>query len=96
MITGKQRSYLKSLANGIDPIVHIGKGGITQNILTQIEEALEARELIKVKLLDTSLLDAKETANEICQEIHAEFVQSIGNRFVIYRQSRKNRQIQLP
>lgn len=96
MITGKQRSYLRGLANSIEPIIHIGKGGLTQNIMTQIEEALEARELIKIKLLDASSLDAKETANEICEKIYAEYVQSIGSKFVIYRQSRKNRTIILP
>lgn len=96
MITGKQRSYLKSLANRIDPIVIIGKEGLTQNVINQIDEALEARELIKVKTLDSSLLDAKETANEISKTLHSEYVQSIGNCFVIYRQSRKNKQIDLP
>ncbi len=95
MITGKQRSYLKSLANKIEPIVHIGKGGITQNILNQISEALEARELVKVKLLDTSMLNAKDTANEVCNALNAEYVQSIGNRFVIYKASEKNRKIEL-
>ncbi|NLK71916.1 MAG: ribosome assembly RNA-binding protein YhbY [Clostridiales bacterium] len=96
MITGKQRSYLKGLANSIEPIIQIGKSGLTQNIITQIDEALEARELIKIKLLDTSLLDAKETANEICAELNAEYVQSIGSKFVLYRQSKKNKTIQLP
>ncbi len=96
MITGKQRSYLKSLANKLEPIVHIGKGGITPNILNQVSEALEARELVKVKLLDNSLLEAKDTANEVCDALKAEYVQSIGNRFVVYKESEKNKKIQLP
>lgn len=96
MLTGKQRSYLKGLANTMNTIVHIGKGGISQNILNQIDDALEAREIIKVKLLDTSLLDPKETANEMCKTLHAEYVQSIGSRFVLYRKSEKNQQIKLP
>lgn len=96
MITGKQRSYLKSLANGIDPIVLIGKEGLTQNVIKQIDETLEARELVKVKLLDSSMMDSRDTANEVCKVVRSEYVQSIGNRFVIYRQSRKNKQIDLP
>lgn len=89
MLTGKQRSYLKSLANGIDPIMQIGKGGVTDNVRKQIDEALEARELIKVKLLNNSMLETKQTANEVAQSVGAEFVQSIGNKFVIYRESKE-------
>ncbi|MFA5528294.1 MAG: ribosome assembly RNA-binding protein YhbY [Peptostreptococcales bacterium] len=96
MITSKQRSYLKALGNRLDPVVHIGKEGVTPNVLQQIRDVLEARELIKVKLLDTSLLDAKETANEVCEKVRAEYVQSIGNKFIIYKESRENKQIELP
>lgn len=96
MITGKQRSYLRGLANNIEPIVNIGKGGMTPNVLSQISEALEARELVKVKLLDTSFLDVKETANEICSTLDAEYVQSIGSKFVVYKESKENKKIQLP
>ncbi|MEL7649713.1 MAG: ribosome assembly RNA-binding protein YhbY [Sedimentibacter sp.] len=95
MLTGKQRSYLKSLANGIDPIMQIGKGGVTDNVLKQIDEALEARELIKIKLLNNSMLETKQTANEVAQSVGAEFVQSIGNKFVIYRES-KEKIIRIP
>lgn len=87
MITGKQRSYLKSLANSIDPILQIGKNGITDTVIKQADEALEARELIKVKVLNNSLLDVKETANSMMEELNAEFVQSIGSKFVLYRKS---------
>ena len=96
MITSKQRSYLRGLGNSLDPIVHIGKEGITPNVLQQIRDILEARELIKVKLLDTNLLDCKETANQICEKVLAEYVQSIGNKFIIYKESRENKQIELP
>jgi len=75
MLTGKQRSYLKSLANGLDSIMQIGKGGITENILRQIDDALEARELIKINILNNSMLNAKDTANEIAESVGAEFVQ---------------------
>ena len=96
MITGKQRSYLKRLANGIDPIFQLGKNGITENFLNQIEDALEAREIIKVKVLNNSFLDVKEAANEVADKTNAEFVQSIGNKFVIYRESEESKKIELP
>ncbi len=95
MLTGKQRSYLKSMANTIDPIFQVGKNGITENFIKQVEDALEARELVKIKVLNNSLLDATEVANEIADEIDAEFVQSIGNKFVLYKESKDNKKIEL-
>jgi RNA-binding protein len=95
MLTGKQRSYLKSLANGLDSIMQIGKGGITENVLKQIDDALEARELIKINILNNSMLKTKDTANEIAESVGAEFVQSIGNKFVLYRES-KEKLINIP
>lgn len=80
MLTGKQRSYLKALANSIDSIMQIGKGGITENVIKQIDDALEARELIKISILNNSMLEAKDTANEIAEAVQAEYVQSIGDR----------------
>lgn len=96
MITGKQRKYLKGLGHNIEPILQIGKSGVTKNLLKQVDEALEARELIKVKVLNNSLLDAKEVANDIAEELGAEFVQSIGNKFLIYRESDEKKEIELP
>ena len=96
MITSKQRSYLKSLANGIDPVVYIGKGGLTENILKEMDQCLEARELIKIKLQEGALIDPKVTANEAAAALHAEFVQAIGRKFVLYRESKENKQIMLP
>lgn len=96
MLTGKQRSYLKSLAHNIDPVFQIGKNGLTENFLKQIDEVLETRELIKIKILKNSILEATETANEIAEELGAEFVQSIGSKFVLYRESTENKKIQLP
>lgn len=96
MLTGKQRSYLKSLANGIKPITQIGKAGLTDAFLEQLDLALDARELVKVSVLETSALDAKETANEVVQRVRAEFVQAIGNKFVIYRKNHENPKIELP
>ena len=96
MLTGKQRSYLKGLANTMDPIFQVGKSGITDNFIKQVDQALEARELIKIKVLNNSLLESKEVALELAEKTKAEFVQSIGNKFVLYRESEENKKIQLP
>ena len=72
MLTGKQRSYLKALANSVDTIMQIGKGGITDSVLKQIDDALNARELIKVSVLKNSMLDAKSVANEVAESLGAE------------------------
>lgn len=98
MITGKQRSYLKALAHHEDPIVFIGKDDITQNIITEIDRALESRELVKVKIQESSILDPKDAANEIAEELGAEFVQAIGRKFTLYRQAKDKdkRKIVLP
>lgn len=96
MISGKQRSYLKGLANGIEPIFQVGKNGITESFLKQVDEALEARELVKINVLNNSLLETKNVAVEISDKLNAEFVQSIGNKFVIYRESEENKKIELP
>ncbi len=87
MLTGKQRSYLKALANGIETIMQIGKNGVTETVIKQIDDALESRELIKIKILNNSSLEAKDTANEIADAVRAEYVQSVGNKFVLYRES---------
>lgn len=96
MLTGKQRSYLKSLANEIEPTSQIGKNGINENFVKQVDEALEAREIIKVNVLKNSFLDVKAAANELAELTEAEFVQSIGNKFIIYRESEENKKINLP
>lgn len=96
MLTSKQRSHLKSLANTIDPIFQLGKGGISENFIKQIDDALETREIVKVNVLKNSILDPTEVANEIADKLKAEYVQSIGRKFVIYRESRENKKIELP
>lgn len=95
MLTGKQRSYLKALANSLEPIMQIGKGGVTENVLKQVDDALQARELIKINILNNSMLSSKETANEIAELLGAEYVQSIGNKIVLYKES-KEKLINLP
>lgn len=98
MITSKQRAYLRGLANGIDPIFQIGKSGITDILISQLADALEARELIKVHILETALLETKSATNEVAKALNAEPVQAIGSKFVLYKQAKnvKNRKIELP
>ena len=87
MITGKQRSELKKLAQEIKPTVMIGKDELTPSVLASIDDYLEAHELVKVQIQDGAVLDPKETANEVAKELGAEFVQAIGRRFVLYRRA---------
>ncbi len=96
MLTGKQRSYLKSMANNLDPIFQLGKNGLTENFIKQVDGALESREIIKINVLKNCELDPTEVANELMEELGAEFVQSIGRKFVIYRESQENKKIELP
>lgn len=96
MLTGKQRSYLRGLANTIQPIFQVGKGGINENMIKQFNDALEARELIKASVLNNSSMDAREICNEIAEQTQAEVVQVIGNKFVLYKESEENRVIVLP
>ena len=97
-MTSKQRAYLRSLAMTEPVIFQVGKGGINENMIKQISDALEARELIKVHILETALLDTKPTCNEVAELLKAEPVQAIGSKFVIYKQAKniKNRKIELP
>ncbi|MDP4182531.1 MAG: ribosome assembly RNA-binding protein YhbY [Bacillota bacterium] len=96
MLTGKQRSYLRALANEIEPIFQIGKGGINENMIVQFNEALEAREIIKVSVLNNSLEDPKELCNEASRLTGSDIVQVIGKKFVLYKESEKNKVIELP
>ena len=96
MITSKQRAFLRGMANGISPILQIGKGGINDNFMKQVDDALEARELIKITVLETAFLDTRDTCNLVAEELGAEPVQAIGSKFVLYRQSRDHKKIELP
>ena len=93
MITSKQRAYLRSLSQSLDTIFQIGKGGITEEICNQIYNALEARELIKLKVLDNSDYSAKEAANEIAETVGADVVSVVGKKFVLYKESVENKTI---
>ena len=90
MLTSKQRAQLRGLAATEDTIVHIGKGGITENIITQMSDALKARELVKGRVLENSLL----TAREACDQL-AEPVQVIGSKFVLYKRNEQKPKIEL-
>lgn len=96
MITSKQRSYLRGLAHDLDPTVYIGKYGLTENILKEMETGLETRELVKVKIQEGCDLEPKATANQMAETLKAEFVQAIGRKFTLYRESKDNKQIILP
>jgi RNA-binding protein len=86
-LTSKQRAQLRGLANSMDTIVHIGKDGIGENLVKQANDALEARELIKCKVLENSMLTAREGAEALAKVTRAEVVQVIGTKFVLYRPS---------
>ncbi|MDD6882434.1 MAG: ribosome assembly RNA-binding protein YhbY [Eubacteriales bacterium] len=92
-MTTKQRAKLRSMANALEPVLHIGKDGITDNVSKQAWDALEARELIKVSVQKNAPDFARAMCDALCQRVHAEPVQVIGNKFVIYRQARKNSKI---
>ncbi len=96
MLTSKQRAYLRSLANPIDTILIVGKGGMDADVLKQADDALAARELIKGKVLETSPLSPREAAELIAKETSAETVQVIGSKFVLYRKNDKESKIVLP
>jgi RNA-binding protein len=85
MLNSKQRAHLRSMANTLETIVQIGRAGITDNIIMQAREALLARELIKLRVIDGSPITAKEAALELSETLAADVVQVIGTRFVIYR-----------
>lgn len=87
MITSKQRAYLRSLANGIPTICQIGKDGIGDNLVKQLSDALNARELVKTHVLENSPYTAREACAELSALLSAEPVQVIGSKFVLYRQA---------
>ena len=96
MLSSKQRAYLRSLSQKLDTIFQIGKGGITEEICNQISNALEARELIKARVLENSGYDAKEAAEVIANAIASDVVSCVGTKFVLYRASEKRKRIELP
>lgn len=96
MLSGKQRSYLKKMAHELDPTVYIGKSGLTENIKKEMLTGFEVRELVKVKIQEGCTLEPKEVANQLADELDAEFIQAIGRKFVLYRESKDHKKIELP
>ena len=88
-LTSKQRAYLRGLANTLEPIVIIGKDGIGDNLIKQANDALEARELIKCRVLENSMLTAREACDELSALTRSEQVQVIGTKFILYRPTHK-------
>ncbi len=86
-LTSKQRAQLRGLANTMDTILQVGKDGINENLVKQLDDALEARELVKCRVLENSLLTAREACQELCVLTRSEPVQVIGTKFVLYRTS---------
>ena len=96
LLNSKQRAFLRSKANSEEPILHLGKGGLSEPLLRQAEDALAARELIKGKVLETAPFSSREAAEQVAQAVFAEVVQVIGRTFVLYRRNQKEPKIQLP
>ena len=95
-MTSKQRAYLKSIANSLEPVFQIGKGGTGDAQISQIDDYLRVHEIIKVKVLDNSLYSAKEAMFEISDKIDAEAVTAIGSVFILYKRNPKEPKIILP
>ncbi len=96
MLTGKQKRFLRAQAHHLQPIFQVGKGGVNENMLKQINDALEARELIKVSVLQNCEDDMASVAAAIERGTNAYVVQVIGHTIVLYKESKKNKKIELP
>lgn len=95
-MTGKQRAMLRGMANGLDAIFQIGKGGVNDQLIRQVDETLEKRELIKLSVLESSPQPARQAADIIAQAVSADVITVIGRKFVLYRESKENKKIVLP
>jgi len=95
MLTSKQRAQLRGLAASEDTIIHVGKGGISDNLIRQTDDALMARELIKGRVLENSLMSAREACDALSEATNSEQVQVIGSKFVLYRKNTKEPKIEL-
>ncbi|MBO5745609.1 MAG: ribosome assembly RNA-binding protein YhbY [Clostridia bacterium] len=95
MLNSKQRAQLRGMANSLQPIFQIGKGGIGEQLIRQVNEALEARELIKLTVLETSPVKVRECADTVAEATESDVVQVIGSKFILYKESKENKQIVL-
>ena len=99
MLTSKQRAYLRGMANSYDTILIVGKGGMTDTVIKQADDALKARELFKGKVLESCELSSREAADTLAEETNADVVQVIGSKFILYRPNpvkKKDERIRLP
>ncbi|MBQ3919921.1 MAG: ribosome assembly RNA-binding protein YhbY [Oscillospiraceae bacterium] len=96
MLTSKQRAYLRGLASTEDAIFQIGKNGINDNLITQVNDALKARELIKLSVLETAPVAPLEAAQSLAEVCHAEVVTTIGSKLVLFRRNPQDPKIELP
>ncbi|MCX7570459.1 ribosome assembly RNA-binding protein YhbY [Tumebacillus sp. DT12] len=96
MLTGKQKRYLRSMAHHVTPVTQVGKGGVSDNMIEQINMALETKELIKVSILQNCEEDKDVVAKELAERSGAELVQLIGKQVVLYKESVDHKQIELP
>ena len=93
MLNSKQRAELRGMANTLEPIFQVGKGGVNDQLIRQVDETLEKRELIKLTTLETSPESSREAADKIAESVGADVVQVIGRKFVLYRKSKENQKI---
>ena len=96
MITSKQRAYLRGLGQSCPAIMQIGKGGLSENLIKTVSDALEARELVKLTVLDNSGESPREVLDQLCEALGAEGVACGGNKIVLYRESKEKKTIELP
>ena len=97
MLNSRQRAQLRGMANDYETILHIGKSGITENTIVQAREALEARELIKISVLQNCMDDPREIAQILAERTHSQVVQVIGKKIVLYKEGKdKKKKIFLP
>ena len=96
MLTGKQKRFLRAMGNEMDPILQVGKGGISSTVVAQTQEALEARELIKGRVLQNCLEEPKSVAADLAEQTHSELVQVIGRNFLLYKPAKDKPAIALP
>jgi len=96
LLTGKQKSYLRSRANTMNPIAQVGKGGITDAVVTSVEQALTARELVKVTVLNNCLQPVQEIAQGLAQRTNSTVVQQLGKKIVLYRPNSQHPVLNLP
>ncbi len=96
MLTSKQRAYLRGIAAKEDTIFQVGKGGVNENLISQVNDAIKVREIVKIKVLETSPVSPEEAAAEIAEATKSEIVQTIGSKLVLFKRNPQEPKIELP